>query len=181
MKSFLQYITEGGKVYRFDDNPITPKAQTYAFYPDGTGSGNISKWKPPSDWSQETGLFAGQYHHVLPYAVPRDTRWIVTGSRTEDTKPTIFFSESDKERIKAHTSTLSVYNRRQGFQKTLRGERFAPGDVAPKPLSQTQITDPLSHIEKHYDIQFVSDLDAHKKELESKGIHHAAEGNFEVA
>jgi hypothetical protein len=180
MKSFSQFLAEAGRLYRFDDQPITPRAQTYAISPDRTSSGNISGWKPPPDWSQETGLFAGHYGHVLSFAVPRDIRWVVTGKRTEDSKPTIYFAKADKQRIDDHTPTLSVYNRRQGFQRTSSGEWFAPGGVAPEPLSQTRITDPLSHIGKHYNVQFVDDIVAHKKGLESEGIHHSAEGDFDV-
>jgi len=181
MKSFIQYINESGKLYRFDDKQIIPSAQDYATSPDGTESGRVSPdWQPPSDWKRSKGLFAGQYHHVLSYAVPRDTRWIVTGKKGKNEKQTIHFDEADRERISSHSPTLSQYNRRQGFKRTLGGEYFASGEDAPKPIKQTKITDPLSHIEKHYNINFVKNLTKHKRDLESQGVHHTAEGDFEV-
>lgn len=185
MKSFKQYLSEArrGRLFRFDDTRLKPKAQTYAFSPDKSGSGNIENqagWIPPESWTRETGLFAGQYHHVLSYAVPRSTRWIVTGKRTKDTKPTIHFAEEDRDDIKAHRPTISQYNVRQGFKQTQSGEFFAPGEVAPSPISQETIENPLEHIKKHYNVKFVDDLDHQKRLLDLKGIGHNYEGTFEV-
>ncbi len=183
MKSFKQYITEAGKLYRFDDKKLIPKAQTYAFSPDDTGSGNVKNnvgWIPPESWERKKGLFAGHYHNVLAYAVPRATRWVVTGRRTKDTKPTIHFSESDREAIMSHKPTVSQYNVRQGFKKSQDGiEYFVQGDKAPSPISQKTIKNPLEHIQKHYDVKFVPDLDSHKRGLEVRGIGHNFEGEFE--
>jgi hypothetical protein len=184
MKSFRQYLLEAGKLFRFDAEPIIPKAHNYVFSPDNTGSGNAemnrnSGWNPPSDWQERTGMFAGQYHHVLPYAVPRETRWIVTGKRGKNEKPTIHFDEGDKERIESNRPTLSQYRRKDGFIKTAGGEFFAQGENAPKPISQRVIENPLDHIRQHYNIKFVKNLGDTKKQLESDGIDHSAEGNFE--
>jgi hypothetical protein len=184
MKSFRQYISEAGKLYRFDDKMIKPKAQTYAFSPDGTGSGNVENnagWVPPEDWERKKGLFAGQYHHVLSYAVPRSTRWLVTGKRTKEEKPTIHLSEDDREAINAHRPTISQYNVRQGFKKSQAngGEYFAQADTAPSPISQKTIEDPLEHIKQHFNVNFVPDLDLHRKNLLAQNIHHNSEGDFQ--
>lgn len=181
MKSFKQYITEAGKLYRFDDKQIIPSAQDYATSPEGTESGRVTPyWQPPSNWKRSKGLFAGKYHDVLPYAVPRATRWIITGKRTKDTKPTIYFSESDREAIMSHKPTVSQYNVRQGFKKSQDGiEYFVQGDKAPSPISQKTIENPLEHIQKHYNVKFVPDLDSHKRGLEMRGIDHNFEGEFE--
>jgi hypothetical protein len=175
-KSFLQFITESGKLYRFDDRQLTPKAQEYAFSPDNTGSGNVSGWEPPADWTRRTGLFTGKYHHVLTYAVPRSTRWITTGKRTKDSKPVVYFDESDRDAIAAHRPVLSQYNRRQGFARTLGSEYFAAGERAPSPVSQRVLENPLEEIGKHFTVKFVRDLDQHKSALDSEGVNYNAEG-----
>ena len=183
MISFKQYISEAGKLYRFDDEKLIPKAQEYVFSPDGTGSGNVENnagWVPPEDWERKKGLFAGQYHHVLSYAVPRSTRWLVTGKRTKEEKPTIHFSEDDREAINAHRPTISQYNVRQGFKRSQSGgEYFAQADTAPSPISQKTIENPLEHIKQHFNVKFVPDLDRHKRDLEVRGIGHNFEGSFE--
>jgi hypothetical protein len=182
MKSFKTFLNEGGRLYRVDDRLLIPKAQTYAFSPDNTGSGNVEfnrGWKPPSSWERKTGLFTGHYHHVLTYAVPRETRWIVTGKKTKNENPTVHFDIEDKEAIESHRPTLSQYNVRQGFVPTAGGEFFAQGEKAPTPISQTTIDNPLEHIGKHFNVKFVKDLSDFRNRLNFKGIHHTFEGNFE--
>lgn len=180
MLSFKHYLNESGKLYRIDDQPIIPKAHTYAFSPDNEGSGNIEKWNPPSDWQKRTGLFSGQYHQVLAYAVPRQTRWLVTGKRTKTEKPTIHFSESDREAIEKHRPQISQYNIRQGFTRLPTGfEYFAQGDTAPNPISRKIIENPLEHIQKHYNVKFVKDLDDTRKDFLARRVYHNAEGHFE--
>lgn len=182
MKSFKQHIQESGRLFRFDDKPVIPKAQRYVFAPDNTGSGNVENnrgWEPPSDWQKKTGLFAGQYHHVLTYAVPRETRWIVTGKKGKNENPTVHFDVNDREDILSHRPVLSQYNTRQGFERTAGGEFFAQGETAPKPISQRVIEDPLNHIKQHFNVKFVRDLDDFRNRLNFKGIHHTFEGNFE--
>lgn len=181
MKSFKQFIIESGRLFRFDDKLLIPKAQTYAVSPDNTESGNVEfnrEWEPPANWERKTGLYAGQYHHVLTYAVPRETRWIVTGKKTKDKNPTIYFHTDDRESIEAHRPTISQYNVRQGFKRTAGGEFFAQGEKAPPPISQTVIDNPLEHIKKHFDVKFVPNLKDLKSRLDSEGTHHTAEGDF---
>lgn len=180
MKSFKQYIFESGRLFRLDNKLLIPKTHTYAFSPDKTTSGNVEGWNQiPPTWERKTGLFAGHYHHVITYAVPRDTRWIVTGKRTKDEKPTVHFDLFDKQDIESHRPVLSQYNVRQGFERTAGGEFFAQGEKAPRPISQRVIDNPLEHIGKHYNIKFIPDLDDFKSRLDSKGTHHNFEGNFE--
>jgi len=176
MKSFLQYITESGRLYRFDDKQVIPKAHEYAISPDGSESGNVAGWNPPADWSRRTGLFTGKLHHVLPFAVPRATRWITTGARTKKSKPTVYFDKADREAIQSHRPVLSQYNVRQGFQQTVGGEYFAPGERAPSPVSQRVIENPLEEISKHYAVKFVSNLARHKETMDSSGLNYSAEG-----
>ena len=176
VKSFRQHLSESGKLYRFDDRQLIPKAQEYAFAPDNTGSGNVIGWDPPADWTRRTGLFSGKYHHVLTYAVPRNTRWIVTGKRTKDSKPVVYFDNNDRDAIATHRPVLSQYNRRQGFVRTAGAEYFAPGGRAPRPISQRVLKNPLEEIGKHFTIQFVPDLDRHKETLEARGVNYSAEG-----
>jgi hypothetical protein len=69
-------------VYRFDQEKIgdfSKGLKTYYRSPDWTSSGTFSgEEKIPSDWQKETGLFAGDLKDVIPYAVPRDVKWVVT-------------------------------------------------------------------------------------------------------
>ena len=202
MKSFKQYIIESERLFRFDDKKIIPKPQTYAFSPDNTGSGNVERWKDaPPDWERKTGVFAGKYSDVLPFSVPRETKWIIPHDRDESGKQTIYFAKSDRRRIKQHRSQLTQYNERQGFEKLRSGSEFhqvgpgealageASGRIGPeeyfsrsgadlRPIKKKIIQNPLRHLQRHYNVQFVDDLDAVKKHFTDNGIGHNAEGYF---
>jgi len=182
MRSFKEYITEAGMhLYRFDPPDTTPEVHTYATNRNRTVSVNVetgSEDVDPGLKDRITGLFAGQYHHALPYAVPRNVRWIVTGKKTKDENPTIHFSIDDKEAIELYRPILSKYNVRQGFER-LSGEHFKETEKAPTPISQTTIVDnPLTLIEKHYNIKFVKNLDDLKQQLNDNNIKHTAQGTF---
>jgi len=183
MMRFKTYLFEGRRLFRFDDlkdgKQIIPKPQKYAFDSDGSGSGNIDKYDPPKDATIKTGLFADEYHRVLPYATPRSTRFIVTGQRTKKSKPTIHFDKKDKDKIMSHVTSLSQYGEQQGFKKTKTDEFFREGDKTPRPMSQKIIKNPLEHISKHYEIKFVDDLDDHKAKLDANKTHYEAEGEFD--
>jgi len=179
MKLFKEYLAEAGRLVRFDDRGRTPEPAEFAFSPDGSGSGRVTpEWTPPANWKRDTGLFAGTIGHAAPYAAPRKTRWITTGTREGNRKPTIWFQKGDRDSIKKHISTMSQYNRRQGFKETLGGEVFRSGQNAPKAIDTTDITNPLKFIKNHYRVRFIDNLDYKIKNLLKRGIHHGAEGDF---
>lgn len=183
MKSFLTYLQEARKLFRFDDLPasgvpVTPRMHTYGFVK--TGSGRADSWgtyPKGKDYHEKTGMFAAEYAHSLPYSMPRDTRWIVTGKRSKTEKPTLFVAAADRKKIETHKTVVSEYRKKQQrFDSTGTTEYFTKS--APRPISQKIHTNPLSLISKHMNVVFVDDLDAQKKHLEQNNINHGAEGDF---
>ena len=97
MQSFKEYLTESGRLFRFDDLPEDgvpkiPNTHEYGF--DGETSGRTDTWgdyPKGSNYTQKSGIFSGQLHEILPYALPRDTKWIKTEVSSGKEKPTLFF------------------------------------------------------------------------------------------
>lgn len=181
MKSFIQYILESKKLFRFDDLSGIPQVSKFAFSPDKHESGNAEHWNPPKNWKIKTGLFAGDMKNVILYSVPRETRWIQTKEKKGKKSLTIYFDKSDRKKIEDHISTLSKYDEKQGFEKTVEGsgEYFITTKKAPQPLEQEKIENPLRHIAKYYNIIFVDDIKKYIKDLKRKKIKFNSEGDFE--
>jgi len=193
MKSFKQYLNEARRMFRFDDlpadsKPFVPKSKRYGFVRQGDniGSGSVEGWgdypKGP-DYHEKTGVFAADYSSALPYALPRDTRWIMHGNRTKTEKPTLILHSGDLPKIKKHTTVKTEYRKRpQGFAPTsldnASGEHFSEREISPTPISQTKHSNVLDMISKHYNVRFVDDLSKTKRELETSKIPHNAEGDF---
>jgi len=102
---------EQNNVYRIDQDKIgnfSSKLRSYHRNSDWTSSGTFDKESDvPSDWTKETGLFAGDLKDVIPYAVPRDVKWIVTHENPK--RPTVIFNQLDKTRIISHRPYLSQF------------------------------------------------------------------------
>ena len=181
MQSFKEYLTESGRLFRFDDLPEDgvpkiPNTHEYGF--DGGTSGRSDTWgdyPKGSDYTQKSGIFSGQLHEILPYALPRDTKWIKTDVSSGKEKPTLFLDRSDIEKIMKHKTVLTQYKKKQGFER--RGsEYFKQSDTSPVPMKQTVYENPLDLISKHHDIVWTDNLNTQKQKLTDAGVAHSAEG-----
>jgi hypothetical protein len=162
-------------VYRIDKDPIkdfSSSLKTYYRSPDWGSSGTFgSEEKIPSDWQKETGLFAGNLKQVIPYATPRDTKWLVT---YEDPKrPTVIFNQRDRGNILSYRPHLSKFSASK-FIKVPSGEFFSTDPKAA--LKQEIVRNPLKFMKKWYNVLFVPDLEQTAKDLRSKNIHFDSEG-----
>jgi len=180
MKTFITFLIEKDEsseedLYRFDHNGKDPTPTEFYVSPDGTrsGSADLISNEERENWTRKEGLFAGSKEHVAPYAVPRHIRWVTT---THTGSPTIYFDKSDEEKIKnSDPPTLSRYNP-QGFEQIVKGSReyFSTSPVSP--IHREKIKDPLDFIGKHYKIEFVDNIKAHKKHFMDNDIPHDSEG-----
>lgn len=172
--NFRQFV-ENEFVYRIDKNPISDfskERRTYHRSPDWTSSGTFgNKEKIPPDWHKETGLFAGELKHVIPYAVPRDVKWIVTYENPK--RPTVMFSQIDKARMAGYKPYLSKFSA-SSFTKVPSGEFFSSD---PRQASRQEIIrNPLNFIRQWYNVKFVPDVVELAKQLRSQNIHFDGEG-----
>jgi len=171
--NFRQFVENF--VYRIDKNPIQDFSQGLKIYhrsPDWTSSGTFgNQEKIPTNWQKETGLFAGDLKHVIPYAVPRDVKWIVTYENPK--RPTVYFDQIDKARIASNKSYLSKFPSSK-FTKVPSGEFFSrsPGQAE----RQEPIRNAFNFIRQWYNIKFVPDVIELSKELRSQNIHFDGEG-----
>jgi hypothetical protein len=171
---FREYV-ENNFVYRIDKDRIgdfSNNLRNYWHAPNWGSSGTFSNAEEiPPDWSKITGLFAGELKNVIPYAVPRNVKWIVTWENPK--RPTVHFNENDRRRIIAHRPYLSKFSTNT-FQKVPSGEFFSgnPGS----PAKQDVVRNPLNFIRKWYNIQFVPNIATLAKQLKSQNIQFDAEG-----
>lgn len=187
MKSFNQYIMETKRLVRYDTlprtgKPFVPRSDLYRFTADKTGSGRESSWgsypKSPDD-TLKTGLFTASQGHAAPYAMPRNTRWIRTGTRQGNEKPTLYISKTSKKALQrgGHRTVASHYSDKQGFERT-SGEEFFANRENVKPIRQEIFSNPLEILRKTHRIRAVRDLNTVKQRFDAEGIRHEAEGNF---
>lgn len=162
-------------VYRIDKDPIKDFSlalKTYHRSPDWSSSGTFDdKEKIPSDWVPEKGLFAGDMKSIIPYATPRDTKWIVTYETPH--RPTVFFNQSDRQNIRNYRPYLSKFTS-AAFTKVPSGEFFSSDPKSP--VAQQLIRKPKSFIERWYEVNFVPNLEQLAKSLRAQKIHFDSEG-----
>jgi hypothetical protein len=188
MKSFNEYISETKRLVRYDTMPrsgkaFVPRSDLYRFTADGSGSGRESSWGDYPKSSNDTlkkGLFTASGGHAAPYAMPRNTRWIRTGTRQGDEKPTLYISKTTKKSLRrgGHRTVASHYSVKQGFERTGEEEFFANRENV-KPIRQEVHSNPLGILRKTHRIRAVKDLNAVKRRFDADGTHHEAEGSFD--
>ena len=172
-RRLISRVYAAGEVYRLDEDPISDFSQnlrTYYRKPDWSSSGTFEE-EIPQGWQKETGLFAGNRRHVVPYAVPRDVSWIVI--REDPKRPTLVFNESDKQKIAQHRSHLSQFSG-SGFTKVPSGEYFSEKPSIPE--RQEVIRNPIRFMQQWYDVKFVPDIKQLATQLRKQNIQFESEG-----
>jgi len=161
-------------VYRIDQNPISDFSsdlKTYYRSPDWSSSGSFSNQENiPKDWLKEVGLFGGKLKNIIPYATPRNVRWIVTKDLS---RPTVIFAEKDKQAITSYRPYLSKFSQ-SSFTQQSNGEFFSHDPK--QAMKQEMIRNPLRFMQKWYNVKFVPNLDDYAKQLKSQDINFDSEG-----
>jgi hypothetical protein len=116
-------------------------------------------------------LFAGELKHIIPYAVPRDVRWIVTYENSK--RPTVIFDQSDKTKMINYKPQLSRFPS-STFTRTPSGEFFSrnPGH----PNRQETIRNPINFMRQWYNVKFVPNLVNLATKLKTQNVHFDSEG-----
>lgn len=172
---FRYWLETKENPHRIDTSQITdfnPGLKNYWFDPKGTGSGGTEM----PGWNKRTGLFAGKLKDVIPYATPRNTRWMVLNA--ESKRPTVIFDVKDKPTIVNHRPFLSKFPSQDFEFLPSSGEYFS--EKPPSAIRQEKIRNPLAFINQWYNIQFVPDIESAAQELLRKGIHFNAEGLYDI-
>lgn len=173
MITFVEWLESN--LYRVDGDKIadfSSKMRTYRHAPDWSSSGTFgTDEEVPDGWGQATGLFTAELRHVVAYAVPRSTKWVVTWENPK--RPTIYFNENDRRAIASHQPTLSTFNK-SDFQQLPSKEFFT--DKPSNPTKQETIRNPLNFIRRWYDVQFVPNVVEKAKQLKSQNLHFNSEG-----
>ena len=168
------FSVQAEAVYRVDSERISDFSQgmrTYHHNKDWTHSGTFQDPRAvPAGYQQTKGLFGDDLKNVVPYAVPRNTPWIL---RRSGKRPTLVFNEKDKQAISAHRPYLSAFPDGQ-FSRLPSGEMFSSNPGTPE--RQQAIRKPLNFIRQWYDVQFVPDLQAFAANLKSQGVLFDSEG-----
>jgi hypothetical protein len=161
-------------VYRIDSDRVddfSKNLRTYYHNRDWTHSGTFQDPRSvPDGYQQAKGLFGDTLRNVVPYAVPRNTPWILHYLRK---RPTLVFNEKDKQAIASHRPHLSTFPDQQ-FSRLPSGEMFStnPGT----PTHQEPIRKPLNFIKRWYDVEFVPDLKTVKRHFKRQGVLFDSEG-----
>jgi len=166
MQTFMDWLKEN--IFRIDKdkiNDFSTNLQTYYRNADWSRSGN----KPKPDMHKEIGLFGGELRDVVPYAVPRNVKWIIIKNK----RPSIFFNQQDKPLIINYKPHLSQFQQDK-FTQVQSGEYFSnnPGTA----IRQELIRNPLRLIKKWYDVHFVTDVEELAKQLRNNNIEFDSEG-----
>ena len=176
MKSFKEMFYENRsdeEVHRIDGENISDfssSMRTYHHTPDW-GQSWPASGRAPKGHKKSTGLFAGEAHTAAQYSVPKATKYT---QHWDDKGSVLTFDQKDKEKIQKHRPVLSTFKKSR-FKRLDTGEHFSenPG----QPVRQTTIKNPIRFMQQQgHRVQFVSNIEDHKKSLEKNNIHHDSQG-----
>jgi hypothetical protein len=182
MKSFRSFIlseqalSDDKHVHRIDETKISDfssEMNTYQHNSDWTESGILKQGETPEKgWKTSIGVFAADSHNVAPYAAPRNVKWI---SYDENDKWQLIFDKKDEKKIEENRYVISSFPKERFKYIKTSGEYFSENPGVP--VVQNTIKNAVKFMQTHgYNVQFVPDINKHKKELEKNNVEHNAEG-----
>lgn len=133
----------------------------------------VPDWGKSLQGSFKTGLYAGKYHDIVSYLIPRDMPWILVPTNP---KKTLYVRKQDIPAIQNYSPWISSFDKSQ-FQVLGRegqGEYFS--EKPPKPSRQAQVKNPWRILQSKFSVQPVDDIMATHKELVAKKIGFDSEG-----
>lgn len=135
----------------------------------------VPDWGRSLEGSFKTGLYAGKYHDVVAYLIPRDMPWILVPTNP---KKTLYVRKQDVPSIQRYSPWISAF-KQNDFQMLGRegqGEYFA--ERPPKAHRQVQVKNAWRLLQAKFDVRTVDDINATYKELKAKNVGFDAEGSF---
>lgn len=146
-------------------------------------SGPVSSPNVIPDWGKslegmfKTGLYAGRYHEVISYLIPRELPWIIVPTKP---KKTLYIRKQDIKNIQEYSPWISSFNQNdfETLDRDGQGEYFT--EKPPKALKQIQIKNPWRILQNNFIVIPVDDIMDTHKELKNKKIGFDSEGSFFV-
>lgn len=159
-------------VYRLDSSPIKsfhPRA--YGHSRDWTESGAIPH-KRSAGWAKgikrTQGLFAGELHHVAPYAAMHNRGMTWLRHTSPEGHSTVVFHNADRNAIENHTAYLSSFPKHE-FKPTAHGsgEYFKKTNNEIQPMKQEAVH-PLHLLHQTGNtVKFVDNIHEYKNNIPS--------------
>lgn len=200
MRTFIEFIESKNNqifnlllekyVYRIDSKQrnFGDQSNHRQFYITHTGeSGPTSTPNQVPDWAQtpqgttpgsfKSGIFAGKYHNIVSYLIPRQLPWILVPTNP---KKTLYIRQQDIPAIKDYKPWISTF-KQSDFEELGRegqGEYFT--EKPPTPHKQSQIQNAWRLLQSNFSVQPVNDILATQKQLIAQNIGFDAEGEIFV-
>lgn len=181
---FKEWLLESeSRVFRIDPTKVSDFASNpKTYYFTKSGSGAVDNTSKPPAWAQgeqgtyRKGLFAGKYHDMISYMIPRDVPWLVAHTQP---KPTLYFSSENTADIQNYKPYISSFDasKFEPLSKDGQGEFFA--EKPPQPVKQAQIKNPLRILQNKFvvvPVKNAQELKSKLQELKDKNIGVDAEG-----
>ena len=180
--NFKTWLKIRENIFRIDpeQRDFSQQLRHYFITPDGQ-SGSVPTKDTIPDWGKnlkgviKTGLYAGKYHDILSYLVPRELPWILVPTTP---KKTLYVRDIDVKKIQEYRPWISSFdqNKFQSLSRDGQAEFFS--EMPPKPIKQIQIKNPYKIINKEFNLIPVKDIVAKNDELKSKNIGFDSEGEI---
>lgn len=135
----------------------------------------VPDWGKSLQGSFKTGLYAGKYHDIVSYLIPRELPWILVSTNP---KKTLYIRKQDVPAIQKYSPWISSF-KQSDFEVLGRegqGEYFT--EKPPQAQKQTQIKNTWRVLQSKFNVYPVDDILATHKELKNKNIGFDAEGDF---
>lgn len=133
----------------------------------------VPDWGKSLQGSFRTGLYAGKYHDIVSYLIPREMPWILVPTKP---KKTLYIRKQDVPAIQKYSPWISSF-KQDDFQTLGRegqGEYFT--EKPPEALKQTQIKNTYRLLQNKFIVNPVDNILATHKELKDKNIGFDSEG-----
>ena len=183
MKNFQEWLEN--RVFRIDpeknDFDDHSKLKQYFFTKNGSGQtdspNTVPDWGKSMEGSFKTGLFAGKYHDITSYLIPRNLPWILVPTFP---KKTIYIRKQDVSSIQRYSPWISSFKQSdfQVLDREGQGEYFA--EKPTKAHQQKQIKNNWRVLQSKFNVMPVDDIMAKHQELKNKNIGFDAEGSMFV-
>jgi len=138
-------------------------------------SGVVPDWGKSLKGSFKTGLYAGKYHDIVSYLIPRELPWILVPTSP---KKTLYVRKQDVSLIQKYSPWISSF--KQSDFETLgregQGEYFT--EKPPKAVKQVRIKNAWKVLQSKFLVYAVDDILATHKELVTKKIGFDSEGEI---
>jgi hypothetical protein len=131
----------------------------------------------PTPGRFRSGAFAGKYHNIVSYLIPRKMPWILVPTKP---KKTLYIRQQDVQVVKDYKPWISAF-KKTDFEELGRegqGEFFT--EKPPVAHKQSQIKDTWRLLQNNFSLQPVSDILATHKQLMAQNIGFDAEGEIFV-